>query len=124
MEKEIKKSFMLVQGFYGNRNLVDINENDIDTTLMHDDKIDRVIISIPNTENLVLIYNQYAEEYRKEKNKQYFEEEGYVAKPLAFIPEQNIEIYSRCIVCRKTNDGHFVAFENEDFDKVSKYLAE
>lgn len=124
MEKEIKKSFMLVQGFYGNRTLVDIGEDDIDKTLMHDGKINKIVVNIPNTENLVLIYNQYAEEYRKEQNEQYFKEEGYVVKPVAFIPEQNIEIYSRCIICRKTDNNHFVAFENEDFDKVLKYLAE
>lgn len=124
MEKRIKKSFMLVQGYYGNRTIIDIDENDIDKILAHNDRVDRVIINIPNTENLVLIYNQCAEEYRKEQIKRYFKEDGYVAQPLVSIPEENIEIYSRCIICRKTDDNHFVAFENVDFDKVLKYLAE
>jgi roadblock/LC7 domain-containing protein len=124
MNKEIKKSFMLVQGYYGNRNLIDIDENDINKILKAKEESDRVVIDIPNTESLVMIYNRQVEEIRREKIKTYFEEDGYVAKPLAFIPEQNIKVYSTCIVCRKTNDGHFVSFENEDFDKVLKYLAD
>ena len=113
-----EKSFMLVQGFYGNRTLVDIGEEDINKTLNCDSDVDRVVVKIPNTENLVLIYSKSREEEsRKEKEK-------YNLKPLAFITENDIEIYSRCIVCRQNSDGHFVSFEEEDFDKVTKYLAE
>ena len=124
MKKEIKKSFMLVQGYYGNINLIDIDESGIDEILTYNNIIDRIVINIPNTENLVLIYNQYAEKNTRVKIKKYFEKNGYVTKPLAFIPEENIEIYSTCVICRKTKDGHFVTFENEDFDKVLNYLAE
>ena len=112
-----EKSFMLVQGFYGNRTLVDIGEEDINKTLNCNSDTDRVVIEIPNTENLVLIYSKDKEErVRKDNEKGNF-------KPLAFIKEKDIEIYSRCIVCRQNSDGHFVSFEEEDFDKVTMYLA-
>lgn len=112
-----ERTFMLVQGFYGNRTLVDIGEEDINTTLDCIGDADRVIVDIPNTENLVLIYSKSREEESKK------EKEKYNLKPLAFITENDIEIYSRCIVCRQNDDGHFVSFEEEDFDKVTMYLA-
>ena len=40
------------------------------------------------------------------------------------IPENNIKIYSKCIVCRMNNDGEFESLQNEDFEKIVNYLSE
>ena len=81
-------------------------------------KIDETIIEIPNTENLVLIYNKYKEEeFLQDK-------ENLNIKPLIYIPEKNIKIYTCCIICRLNKDETFSSFKSEDFDKVKKYLTE
>lgn len=82
------------------------------------DKIDRTIIEIPDTENLVLVYNKYQEiDYCTEKaNKD--------IKPFVDIAEKNIKLYSPCIVCRINKDKTFTSITNEDYNKFIKYLVE
>lgn len=119
---------IVVQGIYGNRITTYIKHEHFDnvmlghldntTSLLKSDKVDRTIIEIPNTENIVLVYNKYKEAEVLQKK------EKYNIKPSAYIPEKNIELYSRCIVCRLNEDKTFASLTNEDYDKFMKYLAE
>lgn len=115
---------IMAQGFYGNRTLTDIKPEEVDEFISAIAEISgRTIIHLPDTE-CVLIYNKYAEETRLEQKLLALEKDNYVIKPTAFIPEQNIEIYSRCVVCRQDNDGNLISLEPEDVKKCIKYLAE
>ena len=128
---------ILIQHFYGNRTVTFISPDDFDAIMLgHLDtklfdktrdreKIDRTIIRIPDTENLVLVYNKYQEEECLKKLQQFIQE-IYECKnrfnPSAVIPEKGIVLYSRCIVCRINEDGALVSLEQEDCPKVVKYL--
>lgn len=112
---------IVAQAFYGNRTTTEISREEIDSFILGylDDsikitsEIDRTIIHVPNTDNVVIVYNKY-EENKIDSN----------ARPLVIIPENDIKIYSRCIVCRMNNDGEFESLQNNDYNKFMKYLAE
>lgn len=123
---------ILAQAFYGNRTVTEIDKANLDTFIMGildpeltrpKGEIDRTVVKVPGTDNVVMIYNKYEEEkclaYGRE-----LAEEGRTIKPLAFIPEEGIEIYSRCIVCRMNEDGELESLQYEDLDKCLEYLAE
>lgn len=122
-ENIMKKNLIniVAQAFYGNRTATEINREDIDRFILGyldnsikiTSQIDRTIVNIPNTNNIVIVYNKYEEDKVDRNN----------IKPLAVIPENNMEIYSRCIVCRM-NNGEFESLQNDDFDKFIKYLSE
>ncbi len=117
---------ILTQAFYGNRTVTTITPDRIDSFILgfmdsemakqmiKPEDINRTIVRIPETENLVLIYNKYEEEKNKKNG----------IKMTANIPELGLELNSRCIVCRMNDDGSFASIEKEDFQKVMKYLAE
>lgn len=117
---------IIIQAFYGNRTITEVYEDTIDYLILgytdiplqsnNIEKIDRTIIRIPDTDNLVLIYNKYQETEKLESKAN--------RKPLAVIPELNINVYSRCIVCKMNTEGKLASITNEDFEKVLKYLAE
>ena len=88
-----------------------------------EEPIDRSIIHLPGSDSLVLIYNKYQEAERLEIKERVFKEDNYVIKPLATIPELNLEIYSRCIVCRMIADGEFASLEDGDYEIWGRYLA-
>ena len=115
MKKEV---MILAQAFYGNgtRTTIDTENVDrfilgyIDNTLPVTEKIDRTVVKLPNEDNLVIIYNKYQEEKYSH------------LKPLATIPELNLDIHSRCIACRMNELGEPESLENEDFEKINKYF--
>lgn len=118
---------IVTQEFYGNRTMTEINIDNLDRFVMgiltsrklfEDEIIDRSIIYIPNT-NLVVIYNKYAEEHRRELIKG---KEDRV-KPTAIIPEINAVLYSRCIACR-IEEGELKSVKEDDFDIIIKYFTE
>ena len=128
---------ILVQHFYGNRTVTFISPDDFDAIMLgHLDtklfektrdreKIDRTIIRIPDTENLVLVYNKYQEEECLKKLQQFIQDINkckHRFNPSAVIPEMGIVLYSRCIACRIDEDGTLVSLEQEDCPKVVKYL--
>lgn len=112
---------IISQAFYGNRTATEVSKENIDRFILGvleegisiEKPIDRTIVKIPNTENLVIVYNKFEEENRSDKS-----------KPLAIIPEENLEVYSRCIVCRISDDGELESLERGDYEKFVKYLAE
>lgn len=122
---------VVAQAFYGNRVGTEVNKNDIDRFILGylDDavvaeQIDRTIINVPNTDNIVIVYNKHFEEEERNRKKKLLKEENYTLKPLVVITEQNIELYSRCIVCRISEDGELESLQDGDYEKFVGYLAE
>lgn len=122
---------IITQAFYGNRTITQIYPENMDRFILGyltDDfdipePIDRSIVRVPGSDNLVLVYNKYKEEeYRREKDRE-FREEKYVWKPLAVIPELGFELYSRCIGLRMNKDGSFASLQRGDDIIICKYLA-
>ena len=122
---------IISQAFYGNRTGTEIRRENIDRFILGyqtDDvdvteAIDRTVIHLPGSDNLVLVYNKYQEEERLKIKERALREDNYVIKPLAAIPELNLEIYSRCIVCRMNADGVFESLAEGDFEIWDRYLA-
>ena len=92
--------------------------------MMENEFVDRTIVKFPNTDKLVMIYNKYQEEVKLLEKARLFREEQYKLKPVAFIPEENVEVYSRCIVCRINEAGKVESLQKDDMDKILKYLSE
>lgn len=123
---------VVAQAFYGNRTRTTVYENDLDRFILGylndsfvvNKKIDRTIVNIPNFDNIVIIYNKYQEEEELKRKEKLLKEEDYELKPLVIIPENNFEIYSRCIVCRIDENGELGSLQNGDYQKFVKYLAE
>ena len=118
---------IVTQEFYGNRTVTSVFEDELDwfligwvdadlgKTLKKEwEKIARKEIDIPNTD-FVLIYNPKEEE---KKNK-----DGD-SNVLGSIPELNLEIHSRCLICRRDKDGNLASVTPDDYENVIKYLAE
>jgi len=128
-KKEKNNISVIAQAFYGNRtrtsvcleNIDDLILGFMDEMLKIDEKIDRTVMPLPGT-NCVLIYNKFQEEKMLQYKDEAFEKDGYILKSVAYIPEQGIELYSRCIVCGLTDDG---ALTDVPFDehKIFDYLA-
>lgn len=123
---------VVAQGFYGNRTKTDVEVKNLDKFILGyiDDNIpvtertDRTIVKIPNTDNIVIVYNKYQEEERLKEKENLLKNKNYELKPLVVIPENNIEIYSRCVVSRMNKNGELESLQHEDFEKFMKYLAE
>ena len=96
----------------------------VDGSVAQWDKVDRSIVKVTNTDNLVLIYNKYSEEQRLRSKEICLKEDGYEMKPVATIPEVPVELYSRCIACRVNEAGGVESLQPEDYDKFMKCLAE
>ena len=122
MNKE-KNINIVAQAFYGNRVATEINRENVDRFILGyvdndivvTEKIDRTIINVPNTDNIVIVYNKYAEEALEQKENR---------SPLVVIKDENIELYSRCIVCRMNENGELESLQSEDIEKFIGYLAE
>lgn len=76
-------------------------------------KIDKSIINIPHTNNLVIVYNKYQEEEARKDNS---------AKPIIYIKENDVAIYSRCIIGRINADGNISSITKEEHNIITKYL--
>lgn len=122
---------IVAQAFYGNKTATEIKRNNVDRFIIGslddypiDYPIDRTIVKVPNTENIVLVYNKHKEKDMRELKERAFKEGNYVMKPLAVIAEENIEIYSRCIACRIDEHGELQSLLDEDYNKLIAYLAD
>jgi hypothetical protein len=139
MNKE-KKMTIIAQGLYGNRMMTSIDPEHFDALMLgyldmgayefmrNEEKIDRTIIRVPDTENLVLVYNRFREEKRL-RSLQEFIQTVRINKfdrfnPSAVIPEKGIVLYSRCIACRITEEGELISVEQGDYEKVCRYLTQ
>lgn len=123
---------IMTQAFYGNRTCTQVKPESLDAFIqgyinaeMFDgEDIDRTIVRVPGTDNLVIIYNGIKEVEALQRKEKALKEKGYEMKPLAVIPEENLEIYSRCIVCRMNETGELESLQNGDYEKFIHYLAE
>ena len=121
---------IIAQAFYGNRTGTEISREDIDRFILGyqtadiavTEPIDRTIVHLPGSDELVLVYNKYQEAERLETKARALREDNYVIKPLATISEMNLEIYSRCIVCRVNSNGEFFSLQKSDFEIWDCYL--
>ena len=122
---------VVMQAMYGNRTGMSLKEEDIDRYILGHlssdytitEDIDRSIIHIPNSK-CVIVYNKYQEESRLERMEYLLQNDNYELKPLATIPELNISLYSRCLMCRMDDYGHLASLEDGDGEIVVKYLNE
>ena len=122
---------IISQAFYGNRTGTEIRRENIDRFILgyQTDDVDvpeasdRTVIHLPGSDNLVLVYNKYQEEERLKVKERALREDNYVIKPLASIPELDLDIYSRCIVCRMNAAGEFESLGEGDFEIWGRYLA-
>lgn len=118
---------VVAQQFYGNRTITEIHADEIDWFILgwigkdgiehgkrlgDEENIARDTIEIPNTD-YILIYNPIMEDVDKDCND----------SPVAVIPELGLEIYSRCLICRKSEDGNLASLTPNDYEKVKKYLS-
>lgn len=128
---------ILIQHFYGNRTATFTSPDEFDAIMLgcldkewfektrDRKKIDRTIIRVPDTDNVVLVYNKYQEEERLKELQHYIQEVNKHRdrfNPSAVIPEMGIVLYSRCIACRINEDGALISLEKEDVPKVVQYL--
>lgn len=121
---------VIIQAFYGNRTYTEIGKDRIDSIILGcvDSRLapknieGRKVIRIEDTD-CVIVYNENEEVSAREGINRYEREEGYKAKPLAVIPELDLEIYSRCLMCRMDRQGNFSSITNEDSQYIFKYFA-
>ena len=135
MKNEKRIINVLAQAIYGNRTEIAVKMENFDALMsgwldykLFDakrEKIDRTIVHLPNDKSgkVVVVYNKYHEEEQIVNNKRSFEERGYTAKPLCSIPELNLEIYSRCFLCRIDDNGELQSVQPEDIELVENYFA-
>lgn len=124
--------FVIAQAYYGNRAGISIKKDEIDDLILGykdrryvgENQINRTLIPVPGTDNLVIVYNKYQEEKDLNSREEFFGRYGKERQPLAENPELGITLYSRCIVCRISADGELESIKAEDWDKFEKYLAE
>lgn len=132
MNNANNKINILAQAFYGNRVGTEVSREEVDRFILGytdnsievKEKINRTIVNIPNADNIVIVYNKYQEEAELKRKEELLNDKDYVLKPLVVIEKENIEIYSRCIVCRINEEGELESLQNGDYEKVVNYLAE
>ena len=83
--------------------------------------IDRTYIRIPNANNLFLLYNRYQEEWHLKLDE---EDAGRYRNtdPLMIIPEENLQIHSRCMLVRKDDSGNIEDLRNGDLEHIKKWF--
>ena len=131
--KERNSIGIISQAFYGNRTYTEIDIEDMDL-FIHGyldrncaseegrDSSGRTVVKVPGSEDIVLIYDQN-QEHRVLQGMEKEKEDGYERRPLAEIPELDLTLYSRCIVCRLEKDGSFASIRQEDCSRFMQYLA-
>lgn len=137
--------FIISQCFYGNRTGTKIKRERIDHFLCgciddHDildevKDVDRKIVHLPNSENVVIIYDQTQEdryvnilfpEYYANYGAEYKEHTGneMTMQVTCEIPEIDFKIHTRCFACRMDQNNVFQSLEGEDMDMFIHYFPE
>ena len=95
--------------------------------------VDRRIIKVPGSDNVVIVYDQNQEdEYMNvkfprmlaEDGSKYFENTGHELTRWVScsIPEIGVELHSRCFACRIDENGELQSLEDGDGDAFVKYF--
>ena len=134
---------IVAQCFYGNRTGTEINREDINFFLKgilspelfpgEDKTVDRRIVRVPNSDNIVIVYDQNQEddyvnvkfpEMYKNHAAEYKEHTGreFTMPVSCKIPELDFEIHTRCFACRIDENGELQSLENGDAEKFIKYF--
>ena len=137
MEKN-NRIFIVAQQFYGNRTGTEIDRDDINFFLKgilspeffpdEDKTVDRRIVRVPNTDNIVIVYDQNQEdayvnvEFPKMYKRHALEYKEHTGREFTMpvscrIPELDFEIHTRCFACRIDENGEFQSLENGDGEK-------
>ena len=123
-EMESRKTdliFVLAQQFYGNCTGTEIERERADYFLRgyvgiggpkDVEDVVRKTVTVPGTDNVVIVYDRTQEEQRPEG----------MTEASCEIPELDFRIYTRCFACRMDAKGVLQSLEKEDMEKVCKYL--
>ena len=113
---------IMAQAFYGNRTVTDIKLEDLPYFLLgifdksiyteRDRKLDVTVVKLP-VEGCALVYNKYEEEDKMNTGR----------KPLADVPELNLTLYSRCILCGIDDEGNLTSLVPEKSRVAVQYLS-
>lgn len=141
--KKNDRIFIVAQQFYGNRTGTEINREDINYFLKgilspelfsgEDKTVDRKVVRVPNTDNIVIVYDQNQEDYyvnvkfpkQYESNAaKYKEHTGreFTMQVSCRIPELDFEIHTRCFACRIDENGEFQSLEKGDGEKIVRFF--
>lgn len=135
--------FVIAQCFYGNRTGVQVERKGIDSFLLGytsavdlsqtGEKVERKIVRAPDTDNVVIVYDQiqedeyvnvkFPEQYAEHAEK-YKERTGrdFTMQVTCKIPEIDFEIHTRCFACRIDENGELKSLENGDDEKFIEYF--
>lgn len=121
-----KLATILAQAFYGNRVITEVCADDDllnlknfisgnSSLVLQDGDID--LEFIPLAENVAVVYDKIAEakKLKRDNLKKY--------KPFCKIPEKNIIIYSRCVLCRFKSENELESLKSGDIELVKDYFA-
>lgn len=124
MNTSTDKIFIITQAFYGNRTATKINREEINFFLrgilspefLPDgaNMVDRKVVRVPNTENLVIVYDQTQEDERIAS-----EHTKYVS---CEISEIGLKLHTRCFACRIDENGELQSLEAGDGEKFIEYF--
>ncbi|MDO4479407.1 MAG: hypothetical protein Q4B73_10320 [Lachnospiraceae bacterium] len=136
--------YIVSQYFYGNRTGTTIARDEVEYFVRvpladyESEKeefadLDIRIIPVPCTDNLVILYDQTAEdryiniefpEHYAEYGSYYKEKFGeeYTMHVACYIPEIDFTIHTRCIACRIDENGVYQSLQGEDFDYFMHYF--
>ena len=124
MTKKEDRIFIIAQRFYGNRTGLEVERADVDSfllgytssedLLLTGEIVDRKIVKVPGTENIVIVYDQNQENERVS--------DGYTESVSCRIPEINFEIHTRCFACRIDANGKLQSLKNGDGEKLIEYF--
>ena len=144
-KKKIDLFYVIAQAFYGNRTGVEIERSDIGvaaflsgcTSIEHYDLIKQPVdvrmIRVPDTDNLVIVYDQIQEDkYVNEDFPRFYSREAedyrkHTGRELTMyvtcsIPEIDVELHTRCFACRIDENGQFQDLEQGDAEKFIHYF--
>ena len=97
------------------------------------EKVERKIVIVPGTDNLVIVYDQLQEDHYvnvkfpeqyAEHAEEYKEHTGreFKMQVTCKIPEIDFEIHTRCFACCIDEHGELQSLENGDGEKVIEYF--
>lgn len=120
---DMKNDIMvMMQGFYGNRTMTEITDDESLDRLLQgwtikppiplDYEMDRTYIHVPKNDNIVFIYNKHVEENDLKSG----------MKATVNIPEMDITLHCKVIACRCESDGKLSDLLPEDIKTVEKYF--
>ena len=122
---------IIAQAIYGNRTLMKIERNrfdnfilgELNSNMYPDANIEKIIVPSPKCKDIVIVYGKKEEEEELQNVSKWYQEDGSITKPLAIIPELDLKIYSRCLVCRIDENGIFQSLQEDDAQYFIDYLA-